>query len=182
MLLNNKTKVSLMLLIMVSFSNVASARYLQSDPIGLEGGVNTYSYVENNPLGAVDPRGLTPEGTVKGAAIGAVVGGVAGGFLGGVGGAGAGTLVAPGVGTVTGGVAGGSAGAGQGAIDGAIIGGVIGNVVSDLCADKPDCKQANKECIEECRHLIGTDGRTGQSSSFLKCKAECLIRKGCNSL
>lgn len=57
-MLLNKILASLLTLFVVSYCNVASARYIQADPIGLEGGPNAYSYANNAPTIHTDPQGL----------------------------------------------------------------------------------------------------------------------------
>ncbi|WP_272944636.1 RHS repeat domain-containing protein [Snodgrassella communis] len=61
-----------------------TGRYIQSDPIGIRGGVNTYVYAKNQPLKLIDPKGKNPlAGAVSGGAVsGGAVGGPPGALVG----------------------------------------------------------------------------------------------------
>jgi len=63
------------------YYNPATGRYMTPDPIGLEGGINLYGFVQNDPVNFVDPWGLRgsypyyPTGAdVKAAVAGATFG------------------------------------------------------------------------------------------------------------
>lgn len=88
----------------MQYYDSSTGRYIQSDPAGLQGGINTFGYANQNPLGYTDPDGLQATAVLGGfgggssaAGAGATAGLGAGAAVAGAGlaGYGLGTLLYP---------------------------------------------------------------------------------------
>ncbi len=55
---NQPLSILALMVALATGPEAARARYVQADPIGLQGGVNLFTYAGANPLGNIDPLGL----------------------------------------------------------------------------------------------------------------------------
>ncbi len=102
----------------------STGRYFESDPIGLNGGINVYAYAGANPMTFDDPLGLTPGGAAIGGRIGSWLGGMAGEAIDPVG------------------------GGFPGAALGSAIGGAIGDSISNSMASASE--KSKDQCDDRC--------------------------------
>jgi RHS repeat-associated protein len=136
-------------------------RWLNQDPIGIDGGVNLYGYVGNDGINFVDPSGQFA-GAAAAAAAGAALAGAAAGML---------CLLNPDCRNE--------------------IGNFIKDACDPGAppVPAPDCAQVGAECTDQCTHLLGENylpgkrggpgGGANTQFKFLKCRKICMVARGC---
>lgn len=160
----------------------ATGRYVESDPIGLRGGLSTYLYANSAPTMYADAEGLTPLTVAIGIGVRVVGGRAAAGAIG----VGARSLLGPRAGAIAACVlvgvcsipdpgsddGGTDAGSGSGTDSG-----------SQNCPPDDDfCKKRKNHCIVFCQYELDFPERSGSDNThaFRACVRRCMNSVGCN--
>lgn len=132
-----------------------TGRYLESDPIGLKGGANTYSYAGGNPLSAIDALGLSY--AQSWGSTGAIAGG---GLV-----AGASIVVDVATGGLN--ILATPAEVGAGAVGGGMIGYSLGSMVDQVIgmANADNSDQSKDKTKEDAKPAVDTTNQCQSASS-----------------
>jgi RHS repeat-associated protein len=152
--------------------NPSTGRYTTSDPIGLAGGINTYTYVGGNPVTRVDPTGLRWDCQSFG--FGTRCTWVPDDPL-------SPLIPAPPPPSTP-------RWPSPNTTDICLVNPwlcVIPAVLDWMCRDRSEeerCKKADEECYQQCEHLLGqpgVGGRTNQGAPYRTCWRNCMKAKNC---